>query len=31
MTQNEIIRLNEEFADATPETILSYFLDHFRC
>ncbi len=29
MTQNEIIRLNEEFADATPETILSYFLDRF--
>ena len=29
MTRNEIIRLNEEFADATPETILSYFLDHF--
>ena len=29
MTQNEIIRLNEEFTDATPETILSYFLDRF--
>lgn len=29
MTQNEIKQLNEEFADATPETILGYFLDRF--
>lgn len=29
MTQNEIKQLNEEFADATPETILGYFLDRY--
>lgn len=29
MTQNEIIRLNEEFADATPEVLLGYFLDRY--
>lgn len=29
MIQNEIKQLNEEFADATPETILGYFLDRF--
>ena len=29
MIQNEITRLNEEFADATPEMLLGYFLDRY--